>query len=124
MTETPERADEPATSPVDTLPPPAHIEPDPHPGRTTRLFQVAAWVAIVAGTLFIVGAVFFTGFFLGRHSGGPGHGGGRHHEMGQFHERMAPPMMPFPPGQMGPGMRPGQIGPGATPPPATAPARP
>ena len=70
MTETPERVDEPATGPVDTLPPPppAYTEP-PHAHRPNRLYQAAAWVAIVAGVMFIVGAVFFTGFALGRHSG-------------------------------------------------------
>src|SRR5690606_33346533 len=71
MTDTPERVDEPATGPVATLPPPpppAYVEP-PRAERPNRLFQAAAWVAIVAGVIFIVGAVFFTGFALGRHGG-------------------------------------------------------
>ncbi|WP_161976313.1 hypothetical protein [Mycolicibacterium sp. CH28] len=129
MTETPERADEPATSPVATLPPPppapVHYEPAPRADRPNRLYQAAAWVAIVAGTVFIVGAVFFTGFILGRHSG---HDGGWRDrgESGQFHHRGGPPMMPMMPGvgpwgPMGPGpdgagpmgpMGPGPSGPG------------
>jgi hypothetical protein len=32
--------------------------------RPSRLGQAAAWVGIVAGVVFIVGAVFFSGFFL------------------------------------------------------------
>jgi hypothetical protein len=112
MTETPERAEEPATGPVATLTPPplppAYVEPAPVADRPNRLYQAAAWVAIVAGTLFIVGAVFFTGFALGRHSGGWHYPGGGD---SQFHQRGGPPMMPGsgPWGPMGPG------GPGAGP---------
>lgn len=134
MTDTPERVDEPATGPVATLtppPPPAVVEP-PRADRPNRLYQTAAWVAIVAGVVFIVGAVFFTGFALGRQSGHDG--GWRHHreDMSQFERRGGPPMMPmmpFGPGDddrrpglggpgMGPGMMPG--GPGAGGPGATA----
>ncbi|WP_179474083.1 hypothetical protein [Mycolicibacterium vinylchloridicum] len=134
MTETPEQADEPATSPVATLPPPPYVAPVPVAQRPNRLYQAAAWVAIVAGTVFIVGAVFFTGFALGRHSGD----GGWHHRYGgdgnsqQFHHRggpgMGPGMGPWGPmGPMGPGGPggpnagpgfapggPGNAGPGAT----------
>ena len=79
--------------------------------RPSRLNQVAAWVAIIAGIVFIVGSVFFTGFFLGRHSGG-----GWHHWRGgpEMGFRGGPPMMPMMPGPgmgprggMGPGMMPG-----------------
>jgi hypothetical protein len=139
MTETPEQADEPATSPVATLPPPsappAYVAPVPA-ARPNRLYQAAAWVAIVAGTVFIVGAVFFSGFALGRHSGG-----GWHHHRGddgnsqQFHHRGGPGMGPMmgPWGQMGPGgpggpnagpgfgPGPGNAGPGATAVPAPRP---
>jgi hypothetical protein len=112
MTETPERVDEPATGPVATLPPPppppVYAEP-PRDHRPNRLYQAAAWVAIVAGVLFIVGAVFFTGFALGRHSGYDG--GWRHHrgDNSQFERRGGPPMMQFPmmPGPGGPGSGPG-----------------
>jgi hypothetical protein len=36
--------------------------------RPSRLTQAAAAVGIVAGVVFIVGVVFFSGFFLGSHS--------------------------------------------------------
>lgn len=76
----------------------------------SRLNQIAAWVGIIAGIVFIVGSVFFTGFFLGRHSGG-----GWHHQRGgaEMDFRGGPPMM-----QMGPGMMPmgpGMMGPGRGP---------
>jgi hypothetical protein len=101
MTETLEQ--EIATTPV----------PPPHKSRPPRVYQAAAWVAIVAGVVFIVGAVFFTGFALGRHSGG-GHGWQHrgHSEMGPRMEPMMPGMRPGGPmgpedmGPMGPGMRP------------------
>lgn len=32
-------------------------------GRPSRLSQALAWVGIVAGGLFIVAAIFFSGFF-------------------------------------------------------------
>ena len=111
MTETPDRFDEPTTGSVDTLPPPppVYAEPPHAHHRPNRLYQAAAWVAIVAGVIFIVGAVFFTGFALGRHSGGDG--GWRHHrgDNSQFERRGGPPMMQFPmmPGPGGPGSGPG-----------------
>ncbi len=94
---------------------------------------MAAWVAIVAGVIFIVGSVFFTGFALGRHSGYDG--GWRHHSgNSEFRDRGGPPMFPMPMGPGGPGgpgfgpmgpgpgpggpgfgpMMPGSGGPGAT----------
>ena len=135
MTETPQRADEPVTSPVDTLPPPVTSRPETRPARPPRLYQAAAWVAIVAGIVFIVGAVFFTGFFLGRHGGGFGQA--RHHRLDQSAFHLPPPrMMPLNPGPMGPGewpepgrgMGPGgpdaPNSPGIPPTPSTAPNRP
>ena len=111
-----------------------YAEP-PHAHRPNRLYQATAWVAIVAGVMFIVGAVFFTGFALGRHSGG-NDGGWRHHrgDNSEFERRGGPPMMPFPmmpggpggPGS-GPGVAPGGAGgsgaggPGATATPAPRP---
>ena len=78
-----------------------------HHDRPNRLYQTAAWVAIIAGILFIVGAVFLTGFMLGRHSGTGGWG---HHAR---IDRMGPPMGP---GMMGPGMMgPGMMAPGDSP---------
>src|SRR6201992_135236 len=35
-----------------------------HPTRHRRLNQALGWVGIVAGGLFVVGAIFFSGFFL------------------------------------------------------------
>ena len=35
-----------------------------HTAGTGRLNQALAWVGIVAGGLFVVGAIFFSGFFL------------------------------------------------------------
>jgi len=95
------------SSPVSPSPPPPSASPN-------RLYQAAAWVAIVAGVLFIVGAVSLTGCALGRDSGcdGPRH-------------RMGPPagmqMMPMGPGT-GPGVgpqRPTPPGPAQAPPPSS-----
>ena len=130
MTETLEK--EPAATPVPPPPPRKH--------RPSRVYQAAAWVAIVAGMVFIVGSIFFTGFVLGRHSGGgPGGHDRGHSEMGPRSEmgsRKAPLMPgmrpggpmgsnmgpdgppPPPPGSMGPGMRP------ENPPQSAAPAPP
>ncbi len=43
---------------------PAPAEPVAY--RTPRVFQAAAYVAIVAGTVFIIAVIFFTGFMLGK----------------------------------------------------------
>jgi hypothetical protein len=60
---------------------------------------VAAWVGIVAGTVFVVAIIFFSGFVLGAHSGGGHQWGGHHHGGGgQMHEQGRP---------MGPMFRPG-----------------
>ena len=68
MTET-TSSPEPATGPLATAEPataPAVVESPRH----SRLNAVAAWVGIVAGVVFIVAVIFFSGFFLGAHSGG------------------------------------------------------
>jgi len=112
MTETLEQ--EPATTPV----------PQPHKHRPPRVYRAAAWVAIVAGVVFIVGSIFFTGFALGRHGGGGF--GGHHRGYGEMGSRSAPlmpgmrPGGPMGPGRpdMGPGMRPDtpdSMGPGMRP---------
>jgi len=116
MSETPSSS-EPATGPVVTTetptePPVVVAEPRGH----SRLTAVAAWVGIVAGVVFIVAVVFFSGFFLGAHSGGGhvgwGHGH-RHH--GSMMHRGGPPMFPMGPrgdfDRPGPGMQP-PFGPG------------
>ncbi|HTX96859.1 MAG TPA: hypothetical protein VME67_19585 [Mycobacterium sp.] len=68
--------------------------------RTPRVFIAAAWVAIVAGIVFIVSVIFFTGMALGHH------GGGHHH-----HKHPAAWMHQHRMG--GPGGQGGQGGPGA-----------
>jgi hypothetical protein len=78
-------------------------------GARSRLGEVAAWVVIVAGIVFVVGAIFFSGLFLGWSSGGHygwhrGYYGGR--------DGTCPMMGPG--GMMGLGgmMGPGGMGPG------------
>jgi hypothetical protein len=53
--------------------------------RTPRVFKAAAWVAIVAGTVFVVAVIFFTGMALGHHGGGHHHGH-KHHAMMHHHQ--------------------------------------
>ena len=99
-----------ATDPTDTAELVTH--------RNTRLYQVLAWVGIVAGILFIVGAVFFSGFFAAQ-AGGV-YGWHRGHQGGQMRTDgpMAAgcPMMQMQPGGMGSGgmggMKPGGMAPG------------
>lgn len=96
----------------------------PHGDRPNRLNQVAAWVGIVAGIVFIVAAVFFTGVYAGQTyghrdrdwratngscpmmSGGMmGSGGGMPGGM-MSPGGMSPGMMPgMPGGKMGPGQQ-------------------
>ncbi|WP_197379046.1 hypothetical protein [Mycolicibacterium mengxianglii] len=83
--------------------------------RSSRVVQAAAWVGIVAGTVFVVAVIFFSGFILGRHSDGGGHSGGagRHHGMMFGDGGPGAPMMPMRPGQgFGPGGPDGPGGPG------------
>ncbi|MBS4727774.1 hypothetical protein MSM1_05230 [Mycobacterium sp. SM1] len=111
MTETPE--------PITGRTPP--VTTAPH--QPNRLYQAAAWVAIVAGTVFVVAVVFFSGFVLGRHAG-PHHFLPRHqHHNAVFHPRHAHrgpgPVTPGGPargpgGQIpGPGQPPASIAPSA-----------
>ena len=80
------------------------------PARHGRLNQALAWVGIVAGGIFIVAAIFFSGFFLNW---------SEHMHMGMGHATMAKEakdccadMKPgdmmkhgdMKPGEMGPGM--------------------
>lgn len=78
------------------------------PHRTPRVFQVAAWVAIVAGTVFVVAVVFFTGFVLGRHAGG--HCGWHPHGHDKHRAAITHPRGPGGPGG-GPAAFPGGGGP-------------
>lgn len=114
---------EPQTTPVVT-------EPAPAPHRPNRLGQAAAWVGIVAGVVFIVAVVFFSGFILGKHSDGGhrGHHPGMKHESGMMHRggppmgRFGPPRMVFPGSPGAQESHGGQGGSGSAP--TTAPARP
>jgi hypothetical protein len=98
--ETPTVRSSTATAPV-----PASTDPAPYIHKTPKVFLLAAWVAIVAGIVFIVAVIFFAGFGLGRHAG---HGGFHHHH----HHHHGMMMHPHGPG--GPG-GPGGGGPAATP---------
>lgn len=81
--------------------------------RPNRLHQALAWVGIVAGSLFIIATVFFSGYVLGSQS----HGGGGHH--GPHRVMLKPP----PPGPDGPMMGPdGPMGPGMREGPAASPS--
>jgi hypothetical protein len=102
MSETPSSS-EPETGPVATTTPPPAAPPPPayaEPPRRNRLTAVAAWVGIVAGVVFIVAVIFFSGFILGSHSGG-GHRGGwghgdRDRDFAIIHKG-PPPMFPMGP---------------------------
>ena len=63
MTETPESRAEPTT--VTGQP-----RYDDRYDRPSRLGQVVAWVVIIAGVVFVVAVIFFSGFFLGWSSDG------------------------------------------------------
>ena len=102
MTETPENPTVQIATATDPAPAPVAAR-----NRTPRVFQAAAWVAIVAGIVFIVSAIFFTGYTLGRHSGNHGwHHGHKQHAM-MHHHRMGGPGGPG-----GPNWRGGPGGPG------------
>ena len=80
--------------------------------QNTRLYQVLAWVGIIAGVLFITGAVFIAGFFAGGSGEGDGwHRGYENAEMGPDGKMGGCPMMQKQPGGMG-GMGSGNMGPG------------
>jgi hypothetical protein len=96
--------------PVESAPtaPLAPTPPPPPPPRPSRLNQVAAWVGIVAGVVFIVAVVFGSGFMVGKNVGHRGFD--RDHGPVMFH-RGGPP--PFPMGPRGEfGRPPGFIFPG------------
>ncbi len=107
-------------------------------GRPSRLNQIAAWVGIVAGIVFVVAVIFFSGFYAGAYSTrGYWHGGYRHQQwqqgpgcsttsgpmgsggmMGSGGGMMGPGMMgpgTSGPAMPGPGMMPGQPSPAPVP---------
>jgi hypothetical protein len=77
-----------------------------HGDRPNRLYRALAWVGIVAGSLFIVATVFFSGYVLGKNSDGDSHHGPNRMLLTPFHRGMGPD------GPMGPGDR---MGPGEGP---------
>lgn len=105
MTETPESRTEPTAMVTE---------------RPNRLNQIAAWVGIVTGVVFIVAVIFFSGFVIGKHSGGQF--GGRHGDGYGMHHDGPPPWGPGGPGgMMGPY---GPVGPGQQQSPTTTPTVP
>lgn len=101
-----------------TEPAPAAVEPA-HYHRPPRVFQAAAWVAIVAGIVFIIAVIFFTGYTLGRHAGFHGGHHHKHHAAWMHHHGPGGPGGPGgfgpggPGGPGGQGLQPGSPGPSA-----------
>jgi hypothetical protein len=98
MTDTPESHTEAKTEIPRVVEPPRYR--DDRYDRPNRLNQILTWVGIVAGVVFIVAVIFFSGFFIGRNSHGNFRGGWQPGMMG--------PSQTGPYGQMWPGM----MGPG------------
>ena len=125
------QAPEPQIQPPPPGPPPAPL----HVTKHSRLYQAAAWVVIVAGTVFVVAVIFFTGAFVAGHDhpfrhhpgmfgpGGPEGSEGMVVFPGPFPPGMGPgwPGGPMMPGPFGPGMGPGGHGGGHGGPPPAAP---
>ena len=89
MTETPESpTPESRAEPTSVTGQPRVAEPlppyDDRYDRPNRLGQVLAWVGIIAGVVFIVAVIFFSGFAIGKSSGHHygGHRGYHHSQMG------------------------------------------
>ncbi|MCZ0728825.1 hypothetical protein [Mycolicibacterium iranicum] len=101
------------TAPLAAAPPPPPVAPQTIyvPQPPSRLNKVAAWVGIVAGSVFTVAVIFGTGFIVGKHVGD----GPRDHFRGtEMVVRPGPAMFPMgPPGgfERGPGFA-GPFGPG------------
>src|SRR5690242_6199780 len=108
--ETPKETPESPDTPTDSFPPVPATTTVVAPAtehKTSKLNKVLAWVGIVAGIVFIVTTIFFSGFVLGAHSGGGHHGWHKHHrgqDMSEFREGHGPrggmwhPMFPGGPG--------------------------
>jgi hypothetical protein len=115
MTEKPDSSTEPTATTPGVVPSPRY---DYTNHRPSRLYQALAWVGIVAGVLFVVAMIFFSGFVAGMTSGG-NHGWHRGYQGGQMGPNGSHDDCPMmrPGGMMGPGgpggmMGPGQVGPG------------
>ena len=102
MTQTPESRTEldPVTGVPHAVEPPPRY--DDRYGRPNRLNQALAWVGIVAGVLFVVAMIFFSGFFIGGSVGGHygGHHRGYHHH--HYYYNQMGPTSPMGPGQQSP----------------------
>jgi hypothetical protein len=108
MTQAPEPPIQPPAGPHTVVPPLA--------AKPARLYQVAAWVVIVAGTVFVLAVVFFAGAAVA------GHGPQYRHHHGMFAPEVPggpdgpPPYVVFPGGPFPPGTGPwGPWGPGMGP---------
>jgi hypothetical protein len=78
------------------------------PTQPSHPHSLLVWVGIVAGVVFVVAVVFFSGFFIGRSSGGNFRL--NHDRDGTVYPGMMYPGQSGPYGPMGPGM----MGPGGT----------
>jgi hypothetical protein len=110
MTQAPEPPIQPPAGP----PPAAHPAASPPAARHARLYQAAAWVVIVAGTVFVLAVVFFAGAeFTGHDPQGRPHHHGVFAPNGPGDLDGPPPFVIFPGGPFPPGM--GPWGPGMGP---------
>ena len=99
-------------------------ETPPYDDRRNRSNSILVWVGIVAGVVFIVAVIFFSGFFIGRSASG-NFRGGYHHQPGMMWPSQTGPYGQWP-GMMGPGGMMGPYGPwpGQQPTTTTAPTTP
>jgi hypothetical protein len=92
---------EPRQSQADDRAPDSATHPvHPQYHHRNRANAVLAWVGIAAGVVFIVAVVFFSGYYIGRNSGGDFHRG----RDGNVYPGMMYPGQTGPYGPMGPGM--------------------
>ncbi len=110
-----------------------YIGPVSDEHRDRRLHRILAWVGIVAGVVFIVTVIFFSGFALGRSSGYHGWHRGYHSQTDcpMRNGSMTGPGSMMGPGGMGPGgmmgpagMAPGMMSPSQSPSASPSPAPP
>lgn len=98
MTDSPER-------PSETTAPVAQPAAPPPPAKPSRINQIAAWVGIAAGVVFVVAVIFGTGFVVGKHCGDGGFGHGHHGPArgAVMFDRGGPPRFPMGPHARQPG---------------------
>ena len=95
------------------------FESAPYDDRRDRSSSILVWVGIVAGVVFIVAVIFFSGFFIGKSSFGNFRGG--YHQPGMMSPSQSGPYGQMWPGMMGPY---GPTWPGQQPPTTTVPTTP